>query len=182
MAMQKSDNNITVGKQAVFNKLYAQHYGRVLGAIASRFRDQALAEDATAEAFATAYEKFATFRGESSLYTWVFAIANNAARSAARRRGVLLNALSPAFWHELPAQEHVSDSLDRSEDRARLHAALQALPRSSRQLLTEHVVGRNRVRMIARRNRLPLGTALSRIHRAKQSLRSAWNDLPTLPT
>lgn len=97
MAMKKSQNNSTTRKQAVFSTLYAQNYGRVLRAIASRFRDQALAEDATAQAFATAYEKFETFRCESSLYTWVFAIANNAARYSARRRG-LVGCAAACIW------------------------------------------------------------------------------------
>ena len=59
---------------------------QVLFGIRGYVRNHDEAEDVTASAFATAFQKRKSFRGESSFYTWVYRIAVNRATSALRRK------------------------------------------------------------------------------------------------
>ena len=56
----------------------------------------------------------------------------------------------------------------------RLRKAMNRIPAKYRRALTAHFVEGLPVREVARRERVPIGTSLSRIHRAKQLLRHAW--------
>jgi len=51
---------------------------------------------------------------------------------------------------------------------------LRELPVKYQRVLIEHFFDGNPVREIARRQRIPFGTALSRIATAKRLLRAAW--------
>jgi hypothetical protein len=51
---------------------------------------------------------------------------------------------------------------------------MDRLPAKYRRALTAHFVDGLPVREIGRRERVPLGTSLSRIHMAKRLLRAAW--------
>src|SRR5262245_22175281 len=63
-------------------------HGDRLYALALRVtRDPDLASDALQEAFATALERAADFRGESSLGTWLHRIVYNKAIDLVRKRG-----------------------------------------------------------------------------------------------
>jgi predicted RNA polymerase sigma factor len=75
---------------------------------------------------------------------------------------------------ELAAPELVTDELERREDLLRLRKAMDRLPGRFRRALMAHFVEGLTVREIARRERVPLGTSLSRIHTAKQLLRNSW--------
>ncbi len=60
-----------------FDALYAA-YGRKIYSLAYRMTgSQAEAEDITQETFLQVYRKIEDFRGQSQLYTWIYAIARN---------------------------------------------------------------------------------------------------------
>ena len=60
------------------------------------------------------------------------------------------------------------------DDRFRLQKALERLPIKHRRALIAHFIDGLSIREIARRERVPLGTVLSRIFSGKQLLRHAW--------
>ena len=62
-----------------FGDLHDQYRNRLLNSMTGIVKDREAAEEITAVAFAKAFEKRNSFRGESSLYTWVHAIALNEA-------------------------------------------------------------------------------------------------------
>src|SRR5258706_5543160 len=74
-----------ISDQEVFEQLYKQGRDRLLAGVIGLVRDQDRAEDITAMAFQTAWEKRAQFRGDSSLGTWLYAIGQNAARRSWRQ-------------------------------------------------------------------------------------------------
>lgn len=62
-------------------------YGRRLYSVALRIlRDPADAEDAVQEAYLKAYKAIDSFRGESSVYTWLYRIVSNQALMKVRKR------------------------------------------------------------------------------------------------
>jgi RNA polymerase sigma-70 factor (ECF subfamily) len=164
-----------------FGKLHTRYRNRVVQSVAGFVRDQEKAEDIAAHAFQLAWEKRTLFRGDASPHTWIQAIARNAALESRRRdHRVQFEPVDRSDAHEFPAPELVTDELEKQDDRFRLQQALARLPAQHRRVLGAHFVDGFSVREIARRERVPLGTVLSRIHKGKQLLREAW-EAYTLP-
>src|SRR5437016_12341650 len=77
------------GDQAAFEALYRAHVGRVYALCLRLTADRALAEERTQDAFVRAWERPATFRGESAFSSWLYRLTVNEVlleRRAERRR------------------------------------------------------------------------------------------------
>ena len=68
-----------------FSALHNRYHDRLLNSMTGVVKDREAAADITATAFASAFKNRASFRGQSSIYTWVHAIALNEARNSWRR-------------------------------------------------------------------------------------------------
>ena len=148
---------------------------RVLSGIQGYVRNRDVAEDVTAAAFATAYRKRESFRGESSFFTWVYRIALNEIHSEARRkRTVSLDAMDGFEPKALVEPDLLDRALERDACCRRLRRALKRLPAIYRGALVDHFVRGYSTRQIAKLRRIPLGTVLSRLFNAKRLLRRAW--------
>jgi RNA polymerase sigma-70 factor, ECF subfamily len=95
-----------------FDALVREHQQRIFRVVMALVRDSDLASNLTQDCFVRAYESRATFRGDSSVSTWLIRIAMNLVRDHARSR-------RQAFWKRLfqsPAEvdtetaENVKDS------------------------------------------------------------------------
>jgi RNA polymerase sigma-70 factor (ECF subfamily) len=161
-----------------FGKFHSEYRERVVQSIAGFVRDRERAQDIAATAFQVGWANRDRFRGDGSLHTWIQAIARNAAREfQARDRKVQFEAIDRSDAREIPAPERVTDELEKREDRLRLQKALDRLPHKQRRALVAHFVDGFSIREIARYERVPSGTVLSRIHTGKQLLRDAWEAL-----
>lgn len=160
---------------ATFQELHDGCRDRVHAGILGYVGNQSQAEDVTASAFAKAFEKRKSFRGEASFYTWVYRIALNQAHAGWRgKRMMSLDALEGPT-PEVFIQPDVLDSvLDRANCCPRLRRALKRIPVKYRRALVDHFVRGYSTREVARLHRVPLGTVLSRIFKAKKLLRKAW--------
>lgn len=74
------------GDREAFAELVRRHREALYAFAARLTRDADRALDVTQEAFLKAFANLGRYRGESAFRTWLFAIALNAVRSAARRR------------------------------------------------------------------------------------------------
>lgn len=161
-----------------FREFHDNYRGRLVNSMAAMVNDRETAEEATAAALATAWEQLNRYRGEASLYTWVYRIAANEARQqASQKRAVSLDALETPPQELTEADVVSAGAGERAAHRLKLHKALKRLPPKYKRLLMDHIVRGCRVREIARRHKIPLGTALSRIHAAKRCLRAAWENM-----
>ena len=79
---------------------------------------------------------------------------------------------------ELTEPDVLAQTLERSECCARLREALRQIPPVSRRTLVDHFIRGQSVKQIARRQRVPVGTVLSRIFTAKRLLRESWGYIP----
>jgi RNA polymerase sigma-70 factor (ECF subfamily) len=161
-----------------FEQVQREYGDRLTESIAGFVRDRHRAEDLAAQAFERAWEKREDFRGEASLRTWIEAIARNEARQDWRSaRHVQVDSLDGTGAREWPMPELVTDELEKREDHYHLQQALATLPINPRRALVAHFVEGLSIRDIARRERVPEGTVLSRIFTGKQLLREAWDAL-----
>src|SRR3989454_11489160 len=60
------------GDQTAFQSLYREHVGRVYALCLRLTADASEAEELTQDAFVRAWERLATFRGESAFSSWVY--------------------------------------------------------------------------------------------------------------
>jgi RNA polymerase sigma-70 factor (ECF subfamily) len=145
-----------------FDEFYASNYGRLVVQMYAVTGNLADAEDAVQEAFARASVRWGRIGGYDSPEGWVRRVALNLAFTGLRRARRLLEVLSRA-----PAPPPVpplpADSLGLVE-------ALKALPLGFRQVLVLHYLADLPVERVAGQLGIAVGTAKSRLARAREAL------------
>lgn len=151
---------------------YDRHVERVWR-LAYRFTgDGDLAQDVVQETFVRAFGKLETFRGESTLSTWVTAVATSTALSTLRKvkrfRGHV--ALEDA--------EHLAQPGRRSEPdlKRRMDDAIAALPEGYRTVFLMHDVEGYTHEEIGAALGVQAGTSKAQLFRARGRLREALAD------
>ncbi len=98
-----------------FDAIVREHQQRVYRVILALVRDPDLASNLTQDCFVRAYENRASFRGDSSVYTWLTRIAINLVRDNARNR-------RQGFWRRLlqrgPDEDHEEVASRAADNRA----------------------------------------------------------------
>ena len=86
-----------------FDAIVRRHQRRVHRFLLMLLRDPDEADNLTQECFLRAYQNLASFRGESSLETWLLRIAANLARDHVRNR-------KASFWRRLLGLDDEADN------------------------------------------------------------------------
>lgn len=172
-AAGKPANRIRLDAEA-FARLHRDHRDRLVNSVTRFVRDRVQAEDIVSRAFQIAWAKRETFRGEALPSTWIEAIARNEARDVIRREeAARTDSLDRVDSREISSSQLVAEELENQEDQRRLQKALGRLPDLYRRALTARFIEGLSNRETAGRERVPPGTVLSRISKAKQLLRGA---------
>jgi len=167
------------GNRSAFQVLIEQYRSRLTQNVRPSTRGAEEAEEVVSRAFISAYKKMDRFRGEASFYTWLYRIAMFEISHLRRREHTCSLDAMVADQNESPSEWlGVEDAeLDRWEDRdmaAKARAALAIVPREHRKLLELYFLNNLTYEDISRRLRMPIGTVMSRLHKARQLLREAW--------
>ena len=159
-----------------------RRHAAALGAFLAGWGGDAEAEDLAQETWLRVLRSPGSFRG-GSFRAWLLRVARNLAIDRSRRR-------APALWLDAPAEGAGPDApplvevlpddgapapdaaLLGAEDRARLLAAVRALPGPQRDVFLLRAAG-VAFADIAARFAIPLNTALGRMHYAMKALRAA---------
>ena len=116
-----------------FSDLYQAHAPSVFRYLMYLTGDQSLAEDLMQETFLQAFKTIGSFRGESSLLTWLCAIARNVRAHHARRQRETLP-LTDA--EALPAETRALHLIcEESQQLDQLRAGFRCLEAGQRQVL-----------------------------------------------
>lgn len=137
--------------------------------------DFALSEELAQEVFIRAYEKLHLFRGNASEATWLYRIAVNLTRNRFRRRNREV-AVEDGFFDRLPAWDRAAspeDALAEADRRRAVVAAVAELPPALREVVTMYYLNELSLDETAHTLRLPRGTVKSRLHRARERMRTA---------
>jgi RNA polymerase sigma factor (sigma-70 family) len=137
-------------------------------------RNEAEAEDLVQEAFSKALRAFDTFQHGTNFKAWIFRILRNTFLTTrtgiAASRTVFLedhpDVLDTTNFGSTP-----EDNLIRLDNHAAVHAALEQLPSPLREALLLCDVEEIKYKDIAIILDIPIGTVMSRISRARHSLR-----------
>jgi RNA polymerase sigma-70 factor, ECF subfamily len=164
------------GDQAAFEALYHAHAGRVYALCLRLTADAAQAEERTQDAFVRAWERLATFRGESAFSSWLYRLTVNEVllgrRAERRREQRVVTTDDPAALERprdgAPGTGGPGLALD-------LERAVAALPPGAREVFVLHDVEGYRHDEIAELTGIAVGTSKAQLFRARRLLREALN-------
>jgi RNA polymerase sigma-70 factor (ECF subfamily) len=168
---------VAAGDGAAF-ELVMRRYNRRLFRIArSVLRDDADAEDALQEVYLAAYRAIGSFRGESSLATWLSRLVLNHC-IARRRRGLRReNIVSIVADEALDDHEDDGDTPDRALVRAELRSLIERkvdeLPELFRTVFVLRAIEELSVEETAQLLAIPEATVRTRHFRARSLLRES---------
>jgi RNA polymerase sigma-70 factor, ECF subfamily len=161
------------GDLAAQRALYEQHVDRVYRLAYRLAGDEELARDFTQETFIRAFDRLATFRGDSALGTWLHAIGVSVALNGLRK---------VKRWRarEAPLDEALTiRTTARAAEpdlKLRLKAAVDALPDGYRTVFVMHDVEGYTHEEIAQTLGIQPGTSKAQLFRARAKLRIALAD------
>jgi RNA polymerase sigma-70 factor (ECF subfamily) len=171
---------------AAFDRLYRDHVDRMYRFAQRLCGSPDDAKDLVQETFLSAYRSLKDFRGESSISTWLYAIAAHACQRMRRKRKgepdreLSLDALIPTADGDMPLQVPGSDltpeeRLEHKELRHSLFSAVHKLPKKYRMVLVLRDMEGLSAREVGAVMDLTERAVKSRLHRARLFLRHELN-------
>lgn len=189
---QVTDEQLTArardGDLAAFGALVDRHRAAVVRAALAALGNREEAEDVAQETFVQCHRALHTFRGESSLRTWLLAVAWRRALSRRRsiKRWITRREDGWTGEHQEGTRADV-DPVDPSptperraidrETRQRVAAVVRALPATLRDPLLLAASGEYSMQEIAELVESPVGTVKWRVSEARRLLREKLNRL-----
>jgi RNA polymerase sigma-70 factor (ECF subfamily) len=155
----------TRGDSAAFEELVRRHEQRIYNLSLRMLGRPEDARDATQETFLAAFRKLPSFRGDSSLSTWLHRVAMNACYDTLRRR-------KRRAEESLPEDPGAAsgDLAESSAEAVDVQRALAQVPDEFRAVLVLHDVQDLPYEEIAEVLGVPIGTVKSRLHRGRVGL------------
>jgi len=136
------------------------------------------AEDLVEEAFIKAYKSISTFEIGKSFYAWISRIAvNNAINFLKKEKR---STVQPLEWHEHSLADKKGDPVKMTKQKLlkeRIGAAMAKLPEEFRTILLLRVEENFSYAEIGRVLKIPKGTVMSRLARARQKLRKIFEEM-----
>ncbi len=175
--MQRSDRDIIDALQAgepwALDAFYRQHAKQVLGWAIRMGGPYLDAEDVAQDVFAIALRKIGSFRGDSAVSTWLYAITrnviSNARRKATLRRWVGLDTLP-----ELPTPDEAPEAeVANLRRRRKVQLALERLAHKPREVLVLMDLEGRTAPEVSEILGVPTGTVYSRLHYARKAFKDA---------
>jgi len=158
------------GDRSAFEFLYELHSRRVYRVILRILKNVSDTEDLTQQVFLGLFRKIGSFRGESSLSTWLHRIAVNAALMHLRRKRPADVSTDGLDADTLPALAISDRSIHYAAERRNLVRAIKQLPAGCRRLFVMHVVLGYRHQEIAKLLGCSVGSSKSQVHKARKRL------------
>lgn len=162
---------------AAFGELVSRYQNRLYGALVHMTGSAEDAKDVAQEAFVLAFQKLATFRGDSQFYSWLFRIAMNASvnfRRKNRSMGASIEATKERVGLEPtdPRRDTQPDQpMEQTERQRIVREALAQMTEEFRIPLVMAEMEEMKYEEIAELLKCPIGTVRSRIHRGRMELR-----------
>jgi len=164
------------GDQQAMSRLISLHASAVHGFILSMINDRAAVEDIAQETFIRAFLAIGKYEFRAPFRSWLFRIALNQCRDHLRKvkvRSIIHPFKRSADDTEIeyadPGQNALQQLIQDERSRA-LHAALQRLPESLRQVLVLRDLQEYSYEEIAALLHWRMGTVKSRLFRARKEL------------
>lgn len=165
------------GQTAAFGELVCRYQDRLFNTVFRMVGNAEDAQDVVQEAFLSAYQSLASFKGDSLFFTWIYRIAINTAISLKRKQRAIISidaaqsrggSIDPLDSSEFSQPEH---ALEMAEQERILQKALNCLSPEHRTVLVMKDIEGQKYEVMAEVLQVPIGTIRSRLHRARLELR-----------
>lgn len=166
-----------------------RRYGPRMLAVARRFLEHEQdAQDAVQDAFMSAFRSIDRFQGDAKLATWLHRIVVNAAlmklRKKQRRSETSIDDLLPSFTSDGHLQSsrgdwaiHEDEAIENQETRDLIRKCIHALPEPHRTILLLRDIEEMNTEETAKLLEISPGAVKTRLHRARQALRTLMDDI-----
>lgn len=159
------------GDVDAFEALYRSHVRQVYGVCRRLLNHDQDAEDITQQVFLRAWQRLASFRGESRFGTWIKRVAANMVVDA--RRANWKQALETPHNDGDPVDQGMATAGEsRAATRLDLEELIQRLPSGARQVLVLHDVEGYTHEETASMLGVSVGTTKTQLFRARRALRN----------
>jgi len=163
------------GDEDAFAHLFHSNKAKIYALCLRMTMDASEAEDLTQEAFLQAFRKIGSFRGDSSVSTWLYRVAMNTVLMHFRKKSVkqvLAEQSSTVSDEAAPVEfRSIDERLNQSVERIALTRALRELPKGYRNIFLMHQVKGYDHREIAKLMGCSIGNSKSQLNRAKARMR-----------
>lgn len=174
---------LQTGDEASYEQLVRRYGPRLLTVARRLLGNEQDALDAVQDALTSAFQNIEQFRGESRLSTWLHRITVNAAlqklRAAGNRKKRVIDPLLPTFLEDgrradaRPAwQPRPDELLEQAETRQLVRDKIDQLPDDHRIVLILRDIEQVSTADTAQLLQLTSATVKTRLHRARQALRT----------
>ncbi len=157
-----------LGDVAAFERLYRAHVGRIYAVCFRLCADRARAEHLTQDTFVRAWERLASFRGDSAFPAWLRQVAVNVVmadmRATSRRTRRVMSTDDDEVLDSASTARHDGDRLD-------LERAIAKLPEAARMVFVLHDVEGYGHQEIAELVGIAEGTSKAHLHSARGKLK-----------
>jgi RNA polymerase sigma-70 factor (ECF subfamily) len=161
------------GDAAAFEELYRTHAGRLYSLLVRMAGSQVEAEDLLQDVFLHAYRKMASFRGDSTLGTWLYRLTVNHCLDVLRgRRTKMQRATDSLDDDESVEPAAAMPIVPTAVSRLDLDRAIAKLPGGCRAAFVLHDVEGFEHHEVARMLGVSQGTSKSQVHKARMKLRA----------
>jgi RNA polymerase sigma-70 factor (ECF subfamily) len=162
------------GERDACEELYRRHAPRVLGLARRMIGPGEDAEDAAQDVFLAVFRKLESFRGESSLSTWLYRLAMNVCLDRLRSRGARERKVTDAY--DTDDASHVAVPVPGGRispgSAIDLERAIAALPAAARAAFLLHDVEGFDHREVGAMLGIAEGTSKSQVHKARLRIRA----------
>lgn len=146
-------------KDAIFRMVY-MHIG-----------DFHKAEDITQEIFIKIFKNLSKFRGDSSIFTWIYKITINTISTYAKRSRTMADMLSVDYMEDLPDDDWDEEKLIEGLRNSSVISLIQRLPDKYKEVLILYYYQDLKVEDICSIINEPQGTIKSKLHRGRNMLK-----------
>jgi len=162
------------GDTDAFEILVRRHEKVIFNLVYRMLGDYDDAAETAQEVFLSAYRAIGKFRGEANFSTWLYRIAINHANTRRKTVNARQHRLVPIDEAELVSETQLgpAETLEKKEIRERVQQALNELEPEDATVILLRDLQDSPYEEVARVLNVPVGTVKSRLHRARQALKS----------
>ena len=167
-------------RNRAFEKILDLYANKVFRLVLSLLGNASRAEEVSQDVFLKIWQSLDVFDPKrAAVGTWIYRIAMNEWTHQLRRR----RSVSIEIVKDRPGTAWMARSMEppRGENafpersrQAQVHRAVSCVPKPYRQMLKKRYIHGFSYAKMSRLFKIPTGTVMSRLHRAKQLLRAAW--------
>lgn len=161
-----------------FHDLYTQHYKRVYFSAVKVTKDHGLAEDVLQETFITAHDKLIEIDNEAKIGSWLSTVATRKAIDLLRRQKkvVLVPIDIPTQLSDIPLVSSVEKACENALLEDVVGLLISTLSPKLRTVFRLYYYNQLNEKEIATKLQLSPGAVKSRLHRARNAMRSKMID------